>query len=169
MEPELRQLRSADIPAVIRLHFAALRAIGADAGPGPWDDDLNDIAGVYLQGGGEFLVATLGGTIIGMSALRRVDARTAEIKRMRVARDWQGRGLGRRLLVELESRAAALGYTRLILDTTERQPAALALYGSAGFRVTGTAVIAGLTSITMEKTAGTRGIKPARPSGRITS
>jgi predicted GNAT superfamily acetyltransferase len=43
------------------------------------------------------------------------------------------RGLARRVLAELEDRAAARGYTRMYLTTGPRQPEAKALYLAAGW------------------------------------
>jgi GNAT superfamily N-acetyltransferase len=52
---------------------------------------------------------------------------------MYVVPEARGRGLGRRLLEELEAAARGLGYTSLVLETGDRQPEALGLYASAGF------------------------------------
>jgi GNAT superfamily N-acetyltransferase len=57
----------------------------------------------------------------------------AEIKRMYVDPAERGRGLSRRVLSELERTAAAVGRRRMILETGEEQPAAMALYASAGY------------------------------------
>ncbi|MBT0768395.1 GNAT family N-acetyltransferase [Kineosporia sp. J2-2] len=146
----LRRARPGDHDAVIDLHLTALRAAGADAGPGPWDDDLRDVLTHYA----EFLVLTglpPGETLIAMGALRRVDAITGEIKRMRTLPSHQGRGHGRTILTALEQRARTLGMRRLILDTTARQTAAVALYTGAGYRPFTTTVVAGLSSVVFEK------------------
>ena len=160
----LRRPTARDVPDILRLHYAALRSADADAGPGPWDDDLQDVDAVYLSVGGEFVVATHGAALIAMGALRRVDDTTAEVKRMRVSPQWQGQGIGRRVATYLEGRAVELGYTRLILDTTLRQDRALSLYESMGYRRAGEAVVAGLPSLLFEKriTADS----PAVPRGR---
>jgi ribosomal protein S18 acetylase RimI-like enzyme len=133
----IRQFDEADAAAVMRLHHEALGPTGAHLGPGPWDDDLEKIREVYLDAGGEFLVATLDDrSIVAMGALRRVDGAIAEIKRMRTAPALQGRGYGRRILARLEARAEELGYTRLQLDTTVKQVAARHLYQTAGYTET---------------------------------
>ncbi|MHA3946829.1 GNAT family N-acetyltransferase [Cellulomonas bogoriensis] len=156
--PSVRRVTERDVPLVIRLHHAALAAAGAHAGPGPWDDDLEDVAGAYLDAGGEFLVATAGPVVVGMGALRPVDAVTAEVKRMRVLPRWQGRGVGRAIGEALLLRARQLGFGRLVLDTTAQQKAAAGLYTSLGFERTGAAVVAGLPSVLFA-----REITPAQP------
>ncbi|UNX53288.1 GNAT family N-acetyltransferase [Georgenia sp. TF02-10] len=149
--PRVRRVVERDVPEVIRLHHAALWAAGAHAGPGGWDDDLEDVEAAYVQAGGEFLVATLGPVVVGMGALRPVDVVTAEVKRMRVLPRWQGRGVGRAVARALEDRAVDLGFRRLVLDTTEQQRAAVALYASLGFVRTGSTVVAGMPAVLFEK------------------
>jgi GNAT superfamily N-acetyltransferase len=130
---EIRRFHQADQAAMLRLHDQALGPTGAHLGPGPWDEDLERIGEVYLRGGGEFLAATLDGEIVAMGALRRVDGRIAEIKRMRTAPAHQRSGLARELLARLEARAGELSYRQLCLDTTDKQTAARRLYAGAGY------------------------------------
>lgn len=83
---------------------------------------------------GRFLVAYRGDQAVACGALKRLDAHTVEFKRMYVAPSERGRGLARHLLSELEHAARAGGYSVVRLDTGDRQPHALALYRSAGYR-----------------------------------
>ncbi|MET1037087.1 MAG: GNAT family N-acetyltransferase [Aeromicrobium sp.] len=57
----------------------------------------------------------------------------AEIKRMYVRPAFTRRGLARAVLNELERSAAAVGITRLVLETGTAQPEAIALYLSSGY------------------------------------
>ncbi|MFE2452137.1 GNAT family N-acetyltransferase [[Kitasatospora] papulosa] len=59
----------------------------------------------------------------------------AEIKRMFVIAEGRGRGLARRILAALEADARAAGRTRMVLETGDRQPEAIALYTSSGYTV----------------------------------
>ena len=74
-----------------------------------------------------------------------------EIKRMFVSASARRRGFARRLLTELESRAAALGYTRVRLFTTAVLVEAQALYAATGYRVIDTIVDGDRTDIWLEK------------------
>jgi GNAT superfamily N-acetyltransferase len=85
------------------------------------------------QGRGAFLILFRGKTPIGCGAIRLLDARTGELKRMYVTPAERRKGLGRRLVTELEAEARNLGVHRLVLETGTRQLAALALYRAAGF------------------------------------
>jgi GNAT superfamily N-acetyltransferase len=85
------------------------------------------------EGRGAFLVAYASGKPLGCGAIRRLDDDTAEIKRMYVLPSARGRGIGRAVLTALEAEARRLGAKRMVLETGERQPEALALYTKAGF------------------------------------
>ncbi len=82
---------------------------------------------------GRWLVAYRAGDPVGCAALKRLDDRTAEIKRMYVAPEARGTGVARALLARLERIAQEIGYTRLRMDTGARQPASVALFGSVGY------------------------------------
>src|SRR5690606_27921009 len=57
-----------------------------------------------------------------------------ELKRMYVRPAFRGRGLSRLVLTELERIAVERGMARLVLETGVRQPEAIALYRSVGYR-----------------------------------
>src|SRR5690606_15577726 len=82
---------------------------------------------------GVFLVATVAGEPVGCGAPRQIAPGTGEIKRMYVAPSHRGRGLGNKLLAELERHARRLGLSELVLETGAAQPEALGLYRRAGF------------------------------------
>ncbi|MCE9619166.1 MAG: GNAT family N-acetyltransferase [Planctomycetes bacterium] len=82
---------------------------------------------------GAFLIVYKDGTPVGCGGLRLIDAETGEFKRMYIAPQVRGTGLGRRLIAALEAEARALGVRRLVLETGVRQAAALALYRGCGF------------------------------------
>jgi GNAT superfamily N-acetyltransferase len=83
---------------------------------------------------GLFLAATLHAEPVGCGALKFHSGAPAEIKRMWVAPSVRGLGLGRRLLDELEARAAAHGVHVLRLETNRTLGEAIGLYRAAGYR-----------------------------------
>jgi DNA-binding MarR family transcriptional regulator/GNAT superfamily N-acetyltransferase len=101
--------------------FDPARSIPAD------DDELTPPAGLLL-------VATLHGEPAGCGALKFHDGAPAEVKRMWVTPAARGLGLGRRLLTELEARAAAHGVRTLRLETNRALGEAIGLYRAAGYR-----------------------------------
>jgi putative acetyltransferase len=80
-----------------------------------------------------------GDTVLGVAAIKELDARHAEIKSMHTAAEARGRGVGRALLSHLLDTARTRGYRLVSLETgtTPGFAAARALYESAGFTPTG--------------------------------
>lgn len=89
--------------------FDPARSISAD------DDELTPPAGLLL-------VATLHGEPVGCGALKFHPGAPTEIKRMWVAPDARGLGLGRHLLASLEERAADAGASCVRLETNGSLP-----------------------------------------------
>jgi GNAT superfamily N-acetyltransferase len=83
--------------------------------------------------GGAFLVVYEDGKPVAGGGIKRDEDGVAEIKRMYVAPEARGRGLGRQLLEALEDEARSLGYARIRLDTGARQPEAQAMYERSGY------------------------------------
>jgi GNAT superfamily N-acetyltransferase len=88
----------------------------------------------FAPPGGVFVVGFADGEPVASGGFRRHSEQIAEIKRMYVVEDRRGVGYARRLLAELEARAAAVGYQQIILETGRRQPEAIALYESSGYQ-----------------------------------
>jgi GNAT superfamily N-acetyltransferase len=83
---------------------------------------------------GLLLVANLLGAAVGCGALKlHIDTQIAEIKRMWVAADVRGLGLGRRLLERLSAEAESRGMLILRLETNRALVEAKRLYQRAGF------------------------------------
>ncbi|BDM66657.1 N-acetyltransferase [Streptomyces nigrescens] len=96
---------------------------------------------MFVPPRGTFLVAyegdralATGGWRVQEDAAEGYAVGDAEIKRMFVLPQARGRGLARRILAALEADARAAGRSRMVLETGIKQPEALALYASAGYR-----------------------------------
>lgn len=100
-------------------------------------DALGEGVSTMTSPRGTFLVAFADdGTVVGCGGVQAHDDITAEVKRMWIHADWRGAGLGRRLLAALEQHGAALGYTRVVLDTNATLTEAIAMYEAAGYAPT---------------------------------
>jgi putative acetyltransferase len=73
------------------------------------------------------------GAALGMGALRRHAGGVAEVKRMYVKPEAQGRGVGGAIVARIEALARAQGFTRLVLETGSNFEAAKRVYERAGF------------------------------------
>lgn len=93
-------------------------------------------------------------------ALRPIDARTGEIRRLFVTADRRRRGLASAVLAALEQHALELGYTRLRLETGDRQDPAVALYAArSSVRIDAFGCYANApTSVCFEKVLAERGM-----------
>lgn len=119
---------SPDARACLAAYFAELNARfegGFDPGTKGYSDPKE---------AGDFFVARKMGKAVACGALKRVDATTAEIKRMWVSPGARGQGVAKALLAALEAEAAKLGAVRIVLDTNKALLEAHALYRRAGYR-----------------------------------
>jgi GNAT superfamily N-acetyltransferase len=120
---------SADVQALCAAQQTEMLALyegEADIGP-------SGEAGMFVPPEGIFVVVRDGERAVACGGITRFDGTCAELKRMYVLPEARGRGLGRRVLEELEAHARALGYARVVLETGDRQAAALGLYESSGY------------------------------------
>lgn len=101
----------------------------ADIGPSRDGPMFEPPRGVFL------VVRDDDGTAVACGGVTRFthDETKGEVKRMYVVPGARGRGLGRLVLDELERHAGELGFASLVLETGDRQEAALALYANAGY------------------------------------
>ncbi|SEL46260.1 Acetyltransferase (GNAT) family protein [Pseudoxanthomonas sp. GM95] len=110
-------------------------SLGIDLGFQDFAAEVAHLDAHYAPPQGALYVAEREGTLLGCVALRAFAAPDiAELKRLYVRPAGRGHALGRRLSQIAISRAAALGYTQLRLDTLPSMLAAQALYAGLGFR-----------------------------------
>ncbi|MBA1340799.1 MAG: hypothetical protein C5S40_01540 [ANME-2 cluster archaeon] len=98
------------------------------------DFDLEDIYGYYIDNGGVFYIGTIDGVAVGTCAVRRINSKKCEIKRIYVNRELRGRGFGKELFLK------ALGFARtnyhvVTLKTDRTLIEAINLYQKHGFSV----------------------------------
>ena len=93
-----------------------------------------DLSGLRAPGI-TFWSAWEGDTLVGVGALRQLDATHGEVKSMHVAESARGRGVGAAMLEHIVRAARALGLSRLSLETGSWPyfAPARALYARRGF------------------------------------
>lgn len=127
----LLEVDPADPRAVAALGAYLEEVLGAlPTGGASLTADVDD----YRPPGGCFLVLLAGEAVVGCGAVRTLSPGVGELKRMWIAPQARGRGLGAQLLAGLEARATHLGLDVLRLDTNAALSPALGLYSSRGYR-----------------------------------
>ncbi len=95
--------------------------------------DLDDIWQHYVAAGSAFVVAQVGGLLVGTGALIR-EGENGRLVRMSVRQSHQRQGIGRKLVQHLIQKAHEQGYKRLLVETNHDWFDAIGLYESCGFR-----------------------------------
>ena len=132
MRVERADIQSPEALQLIDALNAELTAAYSDTpGANHFRVDSSEVA----PGQGAYVIAWRGETPIGCGAVRRLDAKTAEIKRMYVIPPERGAGVGRRIVLELESQARVLGVDRVVLETGTKQAVAIAQSGAPKLRI----------------------------------
>ena len=95
--------------------------------------ELAGLPGDYASPRGCILLAEVAGDYAGCAALRPLQDKICEMKRLYVIPEYQGRGIGMALAGSVIGEARKMGYQKMRLDTVESMKAAQGLYVSLGF------------------------------------
>src|SRR3954468_4282277 len=133
----IRQATRADQEQVKMLVFGVLREFGLEPSPESTDADLSDIEGAYLDSGGMFeVIERSDGRIVGSVGIYPMDGGLCELRKMYLAANVRGRGLGKLLLERALSHARKAGFRAVMLETAGVLEGAVSLYTSYGFQPT---------------------------------
>ena len=96
--------------------------------------ELATLPGDYAPPRGCILLAELNANYVGCVALRPLENKICEMKRLFVVPAYRGRDIGRALACSVIDKARQIGYEKMRLDTLESMKAATRLYRSLNFR-----------------------------------
>jgi L-amino acid N-acyltransferase YncA len=140
-EIRLRDATQADIATICMIHNQGIedRVATLDVEPHTLDEQ---IAWFHRHGPRHpVVVAEAASDVIGWAALNQFSARpayrfVADLS-VYIERQWRGKGVGTLLLHEIEARAHALGYHKIVLSAFPFNQAGMRLYERFGFRTVG--------------------------------
>jgi ribosomal protein S18 acetylase RimI-like enzyme len=100
-----------------------------------FDEELRTLPGKYAPPDGRLLLAYTDEELAGCIALRKLDDRTCEMKRLFIRPKFRAKGYGRKMIDSLIEQARDIGYERMWLDSLPgKMDAAIALYRQLGFK-----------------------------------
>ncbi len=115
-------------------HPDDLKQVDSYFGSREFEEELSSLPGKYSPPGGRLLLALLNGKTAGCVAMRELNMRSCEMKRMFIYPQFQGLGVGRTLSDAIVREARSIGYSTMYLNTSKKQAEAQGLYHSLGFR-----------------------------------
>ena len=126
---------NADFAAAAALFRAYAASLDIDLAYQDFEAELASLPGKYAPPSGALLLARgSDGAPLGCIALRPIEAKgCCEMKRLYVASEARGMGLGRALVDAILLEAEQIGYYEIRLDTLGTMSPALALYRKTGF------------------------------------
>ena len=128
----IRQAREDEMSVVRELFLEYAATLDFDLSFQSFDKELAGLPGGYAPPLGCLLLAWAGEEPVGCVALRPLDERTGEMKRLYVRPSQRGKGLGEMLVRRVIEQAP---YQRVVLDTVyPLMNAAIAMYKRMGFR-----------------------------------
>lgn len=98
-----------------------------------FQEELDHLPGKYGEPEGVLLLLKIGGKAAGCCALKPLEEKICELKRLFVLEEHRGRGLSRILMERILNEARRRGYEKIRLDTLAVMKPALGLYKSVGF------------------------------------
>jgi GNAT superfamily N-acetyltransferase len=100
-------------------------------------EEVAELPGKYAPPGGRLAMALVDGEPAACAALRQLDAKRVEAKRLYVRPGFRGCGLGRALMDWAIAEARRMGYREMVGDTMPVMTRALEMYRRMGFEQTG--------------------------------
>jgi len=134
----MMQIENADTPELVRLARELFveysESLGVDLCFQGFAEELARLPGEYARPAGRLMLALNDRRAVGCGALRPIDDRVCEMKRVYLQPSVRGKGAGRVLIGTLIETAREIGYEQMRLDTLPSMARAMEIYRSLGFK-----------------------------------
>lgn len=112
-----------------------------DKGSLPWDlllsaDPSRKMIESYIDNS-DIYIASIEEKVVGEYVLTKIDQNTIELKNIAVDEKYQGKGIGKQLVLDAIKKAKEVGFKTIEVGTGNSSFSQLALYQKCGFRITG--------------------------------
>jgi ribosomal protein S18 acetylase RimI-like enzyme len=97
------------------------------------EDELKNFPQKYEPPEGEFIIAKDSDAVIGCVAIKKLENRICEMKRLFVKDEYKSMGIGKKLVERIIEESKIKNYKKMRLDTLQTMEAALNLYYKNGF------------------------------------
>ena len=124
---------ASDYAAAQEMFRAYAKAININLDFQHFEEELSDLPKMYSPPQGGIILAKDQESVVGCVAIRRINEREGELKRMYVAPEYQNKGFGKTLLQKALILAMECNYEKIKLDTLNYMASAIHLYQQAGF------------------------------------
>lgn len=98
-----------------------------------FSEELAGLPGEYSSPDGTLLISSWNDVPVGCVALRKIENKICEMKRLYVQQNYRGKNIGKALTERLILEAREMGYCKMRLDTVPSMQTAQRLYMSLGF------------------------------------
>ena len=133
---EIKKAESTDMDRIKALFLEYEKFLGISLCFQDFEKELNSLPKPYDEPYGSIIIAKIKEEIIGVVALKQLDIKNCEMKRLYVKPNFHGFGIGKALALEILKIAKEKKYDFMKLDTLQRLSSAVALYKILGFTET---------------------------------
>ncbi|UCC78428.1 MAG: GNAT family N-acetyltransferase [Candidatus Zixiibacteriota bacterium] len=116
-----------------QLFMEYARSLEFNLGFQDFEEEIAEMPGQYGPPDGCILLAFCDDVPVGCVALRKLEERICEMKRLYVKPEFRRLGIGRTLSVKIIDEAKRLGYDKMRLDTLSTMKEAISIYRQLGF------------------------------------
>lgn len=107
----------------------------------PWDlllsaDPSRKMIKNYVNNS-DIYIASIGEKVVGEYVLTKMDDSVTELKNIAVDERYQGKGIGKQLVIDAIKKAEGAGFKKIEVGTGNSSFSQLALYQKCGFRIVG--------------------------------